>query len=79
MREIKILGTGCAKCTKLYEMVDRLCVELGLDYRMEKVSDVNEIISFGIMMTPGLVIDGVVKCSGKLPNTEDVRKWLETP
>ena len=74
--KIQILGPGCAKCTKLAENAVAAAKELGIDYEIEKISDVNQIMTFGVMMTPGLVIDGEVKSVGKVPSLDEVKKML---
>lgn len=74
--KIQILGPGCAKCTKLAENTVAAAKELGIDYEIEKISDVNQIMTFGVMMTPGLVIDGEVKTVGKVPSQDEVKKIL---
>ncbi|MDK2985279.1 MAG: hypothetical protein PWQ96_921 [Clostridia bacterium] len=76
--EIKILGTGCAKCKKLEELVREVTQEIGTDAKIEKVTDIKEIAKAGVMMTPGLMIDGVVKLSGKLPSKAEVNKIITT-
>lgn len=76
MKKIQILGTGCKKCTLLAETSDKAARELGLEFTLEKVTSLNEIASFGVMFTPALVVDGVVKVSGKVPSVEDVKKLL---
>jgi len=76
MKDIKILGTGCPKCKKLGELAEKAAKELGIDYRIEKVSDLNEIMDFGIMITPALVVNGKVKIAGKIPKVEDIKKIL---
>lgn len=74
--KIQILGPGCAKCTKLAENAVAAAKELGIDYEIEKISDVNQIMTFGVMMTPGLVIDGEVKSVGKVPSQDEVKNML---
>jgi len=74
--KIQILGPGCAKCTKLAENAVAAAKELGIDYEIEKISDVNQIMTFGVMMTPGLVIDGEVKAVGKVLSQDEVKKML---
>ena len=74
--KIQILGPGCAKCTKLAENTVAAAKELGIDYEIEKISDVNQIMTFGVMMTPGLVIDGEVKSVGKVPSVGEVKNML---
>jgi small redox-active disulfide protein 2 len=76
MKKIQILGTGCPKCQKLAELTDRAASELGIEYQLEKVTDLNEIMEFGIMMTPGMAVDGEVKVAGKIPDLEDIKKML---
>ena len=69
---IQILGTGCPKCEQLTRTAEAAAKELGLAYELEKVSDINDIIAFGVMMTPALAVDGVVKVSGKVPALAEV-------
>lgn len=76
MKRIQILGTGCAKCSKLVETAETAAKALGLEYQIEKVTDLNAIMGFGVMMTPALVVDGVVKVSGKVPSLEDVKRMI---
>lgn len=76
MIEIKVLGPGCPKCKKLYEMIEQALTESGIEGDLSKVDNVADIMSFGVMMTPALVIDGEVKCVGKIPDLSEVRGWL---
>lgn len=76
MKKIQILGTGCPKCKKLTESAELAAKELGIDYEIEKITDVNRIISFGVMMTPALAIDGVVKAAGKVLTPQEVKLLL---
>ncbi len=76
MRNILVLGTGCPKCQKLYEHVEKAARELGLEYDLAKVTDINAILGFGVMTTPALVVDDVVKCSGRLPDVEEIKRML---
>jgi small redox-active disulfide protein 2 len=73
---LKILGTGCPKCSKLAEHAEIAARELGLEFDLIKVTDIQAILGFGVMMTPALVVDDVVKCSGKLPSVEEIKKML---
>jgi small redox-active disulfide protein 2 len=73
---LQILGPGCPKCRKLAETTEEAARSLGLEYRMEKITDIRAIIGFGVMTTPALAVDGVVKVSGKVPSTEEIRKIL---
>jgi len=77
MRKIQILGTGCAKCQKLAENAEAAAKALGIDYEISKVTKINEIMQFGVMMTPALVLDGEVKVSGKVPTVEDLKKVMQ--
>ncbi|OGG54287.1 MAG: redox-active disulfide protein 2 [Candidatus Handelsmanbacteria bacterium RIFCSPLOWO2_12_FULL_64_10] len=76
MKKLQILGTGCPKCKALTEQTERAARELGIPYELEKVTEVNEIMKFGVMMTPALAVDGVVKVVGKVPSPEEIKKWL---
>jgi small redox-active disulfide protein 2 len=75
--KIQILGTGCPKCKKLAENAETAAKELGLDYELEKVTDITKILSFGVMMTPGIAVDGNVKSAGKLCTVEEIKGMLE--
>ena len=75
--KIQILGTGCPKCKKLGETADQAAQELGLDYELVKVTDINEITGFGVMMTPALAVDGEVKVVGQVPSVDDIKKMLQ--
>ena len=74
--KIEILGTGCMKCAKVYENVKKAVADLGVDADIEKVEDMNKIINYGVMMTPALVIDGKIKASGRIPNIDEIKKWI---
>jgi len=76
MTKIQILGTGCPKCKKLTENAQAAIAELGLDCDVEKVTDVNEIMKFGVMMTPALAVDGQVKVFGKVASSDEIKKML---
>ena len=76
MKKIQILGTGCPKCKKLTENAQAAIQELGLDCDVEKVTDVNEIMKFGVMMTPALAVDGQVKSVGKVASPDEIKKML---
>ena len=76
MKKLQVLGTGCAKCTKLAETAEQAVKSLGLDYQLEKITDINAIMNFGVMMTPAPVVDGVVKVVGKVPSVDEVKKLL---
>lgn len=76
MKKIQILGGGCPKCQKLAENAEAAAKNLGIDYEIEKVTDINQITSFGVMITPGLVVDGEVKSSGKVLSASEIREFL---
>jgi small redox-active disulfide protein 2 len=73
MKKLQILGTGCPKCKKLAECTEAAAKQLGLAYELVKVTDINQIISFGVMMTPALAVDGVVKVVGKVPSIDEIK------
>ena len=75
--EIKILGTGCPKCKKLSEATELAAKELGLTFNLEKVTDLEKIMSYSVMSTPALVVNGVIKVSGRVPSHDDLKKMLE--
>ncbi|MBP2029477.1 small redox-active disulfide protein 2 [Methanohalophilus levihalophilus] len=74
--KIEILGTGCAKCKKTQKNVEEAVSEAGVDAEIIKVADINTIMDYGVMITPGVVIDGDVKVAGKIPSVEEVKSWL---
>lgn len=76
MKTLQILGTGCPKCQKLAEHTKAAADAMGLEYRMEKITQVGEISKFGVMFTPALAVDGVVKVSGKVPDVEEIKKLI---
>jgi len=76
MKKIQVLGTGCPKCKLLASNTESAAKELGIEYELSKVTDINEIIKFGVMGTPALVVDGQVKTSGRVPSPEEIKKLL---
>ncbi len=74
---IKVLGTGCAKCKKLEESVRNVLKENNIEGEVEKVTQIEDIMKYGIMMTPGLVINEKVKSSGSIPKDEQILAWLK--
>ena len=76
MKRIQILGTGCPKCKRLTANAEGAVEELGLDASVEKVEKIVDIMKFGVMMTPALVVDGQVKSAGKVLSTEEIGKLL---
>jgi small redox-active disulfide protein 2 len=76
VKKIQILGTGCPKCKKLAENAEAAAKQLGIEYQLEKITDINEIISFGAMATPAIAIDGKVKLVGKVASAEQIKQLL---
>ncbi len=76
-KKIQILGMGCAKCGTLYAHAEEAAKQLGLDYEMEKIADMDRITDMGVMMTPALAVDGEVKISGRVPTVEALKEVLK--
>lgn len=74
--EIKVLGTGCAKCKQLEQVVRDAVAEMGIDATVEKVTELTDIMAYGIMSTPGLVVDGEVRLAGRLPKLDEMKSLL---
>jgi len=79
MKKIQILGTGCPKCKKLTENVKKAVRELGAEYKIIKVTDINEIMKFGVMITPALAVENEVKKVGKVLSVEEIKKIISYP
>jgi small redox-active disulfide protein 2 len=77
MMKIEILGSGCPKCMKLEEMTHKAVEKLGLKAEIVHVRDVDKILEYGVMMTPALVVDGVVRISGKIPSEKELESYLK--
>ena len=77
MKKIQILGTGCPKCKKLTENAEQAAKELGIEYQIEKVTDISKIMDFGVMMTPALAVDGEVKIVGKISGPDEIKAFLK--
>jgi small redox-active disulfide protein 2 len=77
MKRLQILGSGCAKCQMLADHAERAALDLGIEYTLEKVTDFAEIARFGVMVTPALVVDGVVKVSGRVPTPGHLKTLIE--
>jgi len=77
MKKIEILGTGCPKCRQLAANAEQAATELGIEYKLEKVTDINDIMKFGVMLTPGIAVDGEVKASGKVVAADQIKPWLQ--
>lgn len=76
MKKIQVLGTGCPKCRKLAEQADEAARSLGIEYELEKVTNINDIMNFGVMVTPALAVDGEVKVAGKVPSVDEIKGML---
>ncbi len=76
MKKIEILGTGCAKCSKLAEAAEVAAKELGIPFELVKVTELQKIMGYGVMATPALVVDGVVKTAGKVPSVLEIKSLL---
>lgn len=76
MRRIQVLGPGCAKCMRLAENAEDAAKALGIEYQIEKVTDIGQILSYGVMSTPGLVVDGKLVSFGRLLNSAEIQKFL---
>lgn len=77
MKKIQILGTGCPKCKTLMANAEQAANEIGIEYEIEKVQDINEIVSFGVMSTPALAVNGKVLASGKLLSLDEIQNLLK--
>ena len=77
MRKLQVLGPGCMKCRKLAETAEAAAQELGVDYEIEKVTEIDKIMAFGVMLTPALVVDGEVKISGKVPSVQETKAIIQ--
>ncbi len=75
--DIKVLGPGCAKCEQVEKLIKETIKELGVDAKVEKISDLMEIAQYGIIITPAVVIDNDVKVTGKVPSKEQIKSWFE--
>ncbi|MCJ7656230.1 MAG: thioredoxin family protein [Candidatus Atribacteria bacterium] len=75
--KIEILGTGCPKCKKLNQLAEEAINELDVSAEIIKVTDINKIIDYGVMVTPALVIDGDVKVAGKIPSKQEITDWIK--
>jgi small redox-active disulfide protein 2 len=76
MKQIKILGPGCRRCEQLAASTKAAADQLGLEYHLEKVTDITAFADYGVMLTPGLVVDGKVKSQGKVPTVDEIKTML---
>ena len=74
--EIKVLGSGCAKCKTTYEMIEKIVKENQIDATLSKVEDIVELLNYGVMTTPAIVVDGEVKLKGHVPTESEIKKML---
>ena len=77
MRKLQILGTGCPKCKRLTQNAEAAARELGGEYEVEKITDINRILEFGVMMTPALAVDGEVRVCGKVLDVEEIKDLVQ--
>lgn len=76
MKKLQILGTGCSKCKKLTDQVELAANQLGIEHQIEKITDLEQIVSFGVMTTPALAVDGKVKVAGNIPSIEELKRLI---
>ncbi|MHB9129853.1 MAG: thioredoxin family protein [Armatimonadota bacterium] len=76
MKKITVYGPGCAKCKQTEELVRRVVAESGVEAEVEKISDIQQIVIAGILSTPGVAVDGVIKSTGRVPKPEEVKDWI---
>jgi small redox-active disulfide protein 2 len=74
--KIEVLGTGCSKCKKTKEIIEKVLKQNGIEAEVIKVEDIEAILNYGVMVTPAVVIDGEVKLAGRVPDEKEVRKWI---
>ena len=77
--DIKILGSGCAKCKRLEQLTKEVVDELGVEATFDHVTDINKIMAYPVLSTPALVINEEVKVSGRMPNKEEIAGWIKAP
>ncbi len=77
MKNIKVLGSGCANCKTTYKLIEEIAAEKGVDVELEKIEDIGQIMSFGVMSTPGVVIDDKVVHAGGVPDRKTIGAWLD--
>ena len=76
MKEIKVLGSGCANCKRTLKLIEDAAKAKGVDVRLEEIEDLKAIVGYGVMSTPGVVIDGKVVHAGGVPEREKIEQWL---
>jgi small redox-active disulfide protein 2 len=75
--EIKVLGPGCPRCQQTEKIIKEAVAEAGVEANVEKITDIMKIMTFGVISTPAVVVDGIVKSSGKIPKKEEVKNWIK--
>jgi len=76
MKKLIVLGPGCARCETLAQLTAQAADQLGIEYELEKLTDIKQFANYGLMMTPGLVVDGELKVHGKVPPLEQLKALL---
>ena len=76
MKKIVVLGPGCPRCENLAKVARQAADQLGIEYQLEKLTDIKQFPSYGLMMTPGLVVDGELKVQGKVPSVDEIKTML---
>ena len=76
LKNLQILGTGCSKCKRLTEQVEQAAKELGIEHQIERVTDIEQIISFGGMTTPALAVEGQIKVAGNIPSVDELKRLI---
>jgi small redox-active disulfide protein 2 len=76
MKQLLILGSGCSKCSKLYQLTEQVAKDLGEPYELNNVTDLKQIMALGVMMTPALAVDGTIKVAGRVPSVDELKKLL---
>jgi small redox-active disulfide protein 2 len=76
MKELRVLGPGCPRCEQLLRLTGQAAEEIGIEYHLEKITDITKFSDFGLMMTPGLVVDGELKLQGKVPSLDEIKSML---
>ncbi len=76
MKKLQVLGPGCPKCVELAKRTDEAAKASGVDYELEKITELSKIMSFGVFMTPALVVDGEVKVVGQVPSVDEIKKII---
>jgi len=76
MKKLIVLGPGCPRCDSLAKLTQQAADQIGIDYELEKLTDIKQFASYGVMMTPGLVVDGELKVQGRVPSLEEIKAML---